>query len=111
MREQQAWGEPWNDGWMKFDESAADSPALAEWRERLASYLDSQESIEGLRSRQQPNPPWPEPVNPMLGYLLARAAEIAEAEGLQAAITWAAVHAWFESAIETRAAVIRDLGA
>lgn len=54
------------------------SPALALWGERLNSYLDGQEGVEALRPRAQPNPPWPEADNPMLGYLLARAMEIHE---------------------------------
>jgi hypothetical protein len=59
----------------------------------------------------QPNPPWPEEHNPMVGYLIARALEIHEQEGADMAIAWAVVHAWFESALDTRAALIRDLGA
>ena len=47
----------------------------------------------------------------MLGYLLARAAEIHEEDGPQAAMTWLAVHAWFESSVDTRAELIRNLGA
>jgi hypothetical protein len=93
-----------------FDE-ADDSAARAAWGERVETYLAGQEGIEALRSRVQPNPPWPEPDNPMLGYLMNRAMEIAEAEGPQAAIAWAAVHAWFESALDTRADLIRRLGA
>jgi hypothetical protein len=92
-----------------FDDN--DSPALELWSERLNSYLDGQEGIEALRSRVQPNPPWPEADNPMLGYLLARAMEIHEEGGPEAAITWVAVHAWFESALDTRAELIRHLGA
>lgn len=92
-----------------FDDN--EGPALALWGERLNGYLDGQEGIEALRSRIQPNPPWPEPDNPMLGYLLARAAEIHEEAGPQAAMTWLAVHAWFESALDTRAELIRHLGA
>jgi hypothetical protein len=92
-----------------FDDSE-DSAALKLWRERLSSYLDGQEGIEGLRSRVQPNSPWPERDNPMLGYLIARAMEILEEEGPQSALTWLAVHAWFESALDTRADLIRDLG-
>lgn len=47
----------------------------------------------------------------MVGYLVARAMEINEESGLQMAVAWAVVHAWFESAIDTRAALIRQLGA
>jgi hypothetical protein len=92
-----------------FDDDG--SHALALWRERLTGYLDGQEGIEALRSRAQPNPPWPEADNPMLGYLLARAMEIHEEQGPEAAMAWVAVHAWFESALDTRAELIRHLGA
>lgn len=92
-----------------FDDDG--SPALALWGERLNSYLDGQEGIESLRSRAQPNPPWPEADNPILGYLPTRAMEIHEAEGPESAMTWLAVHAWFESALDTRAELIRHLGA
>ncbi|HNI35544.1 MAG TPA: hypothetical protein PLV93_09095 [Microthrixaceae bacterium] len=47
----------------------------------------------------------------MLGYLIARAMEIEDEDGPLAAITWVAVHAWFESALDTRADLIRRLGA
>lgn len=95
---------------MTFDDSQ-DSPALAQWEERLTSYLAVQEGIEALRSRIQPNPPWPEADNPMVGYLIARAMEIHDDGGLEMALAWAVPHAWFESAVETRAALIRQLGA
>jgi len=100
----------WNDDAMTLDDNE-DSPALALWQERLTSYFDGQEGIEMLRSRAQPNPPWPEEDNPMLGYLIARALEINEEQGHETALMWIAVHAWFESALDTRAALIRDLGA
>lgn len=92
-----------------FDDD--DSHARALWGERLDSYLEGQEGIESLRSRIQPKPPWPEADNPMLGYLLARALEILEEDGPETAMTWLAVHAWFESALDTRAELIRHLGA
>ena len=95
---------------MMFDD-AADSPALALWHERLAGYLEGQDRVEALRSRTQPNPPWPEADNPMVGYLIARALEIYEDGGAEMAIAWAVVHAWFEATLDTRAALIRDLGA
>lgn len=96
---------------MTYRDDSEDSPALALWGERLAGYFDGQEGVEALRSRIQPNPPWPEADNPMLGYLIARAMEINEDGGLETALTWIAVHAWFESAIDTRATLIRSLGA
>jgi hypothetical protein len=46
----------------------------------------------------------------MVGYLVARAMSIFDEDGLQTALAWAVVHAWFESAIDTRAALIRQLG-
>ena len=87
------------------------SPAAALWRERVDSYMDGQDGVEALRRRIQPHPPWPEADNPMLGYLIARAMEIHEEHGLESAIAWVAVHAWFESALDTRADLIRRLGA
>lgn len=86
------------------------SPARDRWEDRLHPYLDSQQGVEGLRSRSQPNPPWPEPDNPMFGYLLERAAEIHAEGGVGPAIVWVATHAWFESAVDTRAMLIRRLG-
>lgn len=47
----------------------------------------------------------------MLGYLIARAMEIFEEQGPESAIAWVAVHAWFESALDNRADLIRRLGA
>lgn len=93
-----------------FDEND-DSPALVLWNDRVESYLDGQEGVEALRSRIQPNPPWPEADNPILGYLVARALEIHQEQGPEAAIAWVAVQAWFESALDTRAEVIRHLSA
>lgn len=96
---------------MSYFDDNEESPALELWGEQVNSYIDGQEGVEALRSRIQPNPLWPEADNPMLGYLLARAMEIHEEGGPVAAITWVAVHAWFESALDTRADVIRHLGA
>lgn len=47
----------------------------------------------------------------MVGYLIARAMEIHDDGGLEMALAWAVVHAWFESAVDTRAALIRQLAA
>lgn len=101
----------WEHDVMSYFDDTDDSEALGLWQERLEAYLGGQEGVEGLRSRVQPNPPWPDSDNPMLGYLLARAMEIHEADGLEMALTWVAVHAWFESAVDTRAELIRHLGA
>lgn len=70
---------------MSYFDDTDDSEALGLWQERLEAYLGGQEGVEGLRSRVQPNPPWPDSDNPMLGYLLARAMEIHEADGLEMA--------------------------
>jgi hypothetical protein len=99
------------DGAMTYFDDNEGSPAADLWGERVNGYLDGQEGVEALRSRVQPNPPWPEADNPMLGYLIARAMEIHEEDGPLTAITWVAVHAWFESALDTRADLIRRLGA
>lgn len=96
---------------MTYYDESDDSPALELWGERLNGYIDGQAGVEALRRRIQPNPPWPEADNPMLGYLIARALEILEEEGPKAAVTWVAVHAWFESGLDTRADLIRHLGA
>ena len=99
------------DGGVSYFDDNDDSPAVALWSERLDSYMDGQEGVEALRRRIQPNPPWPEADNPMLGYLIARAMEIYEEQGPEPAITWVAVHAWFESALDVKADLIRRLGA
>lgn len=96
---------------MSYFDDNDDSPAVVLWRERVDSYMDGQEGVEALRRRIQPNPPWPEADNPMLGYLIARAMEIHEEQGPEAVIAWVAVHAWFESALDNRADLIRSLGA
>jgi hypothetical protein len=72
------------------DESKDTVPAasLREYSVQLAAYLDGQGAgLDTLRSRTQPNPPWPEADNPMLGYLIARANEIFVAEGAKAALS------------------------
>ena len=99
------------DGRVSYYDDNDDSPAWQLWSERLTGYLGGQEGIEALRSRTQPNPPWPDADNPMLGYLIARGLEILEQHGPQAALTWVAVHAWFEPTLDTRAELIRHLGA
>jgi len=88
-----------------------ESAARDHWGERLNAYLDGQEGVEALRDRVQPNPPWPGSDNPMVGYLVARALEISEEHGVKEAIAWAVVYGWYESAIDTRASLIRGPGA
>ncbi|GAA2843276.1 hypothetical protein [Kribbella solani] len=81
-----------------FGDSGGDS--LARWAEQLEGYLDKQASVEHLRDRHMPDPPWPEDNNTMLGYLLTRAEEIAATDGQRVAITWLAAHAWFEGGLD-----------
>ena len=94
-----------------MDEENSESASMREFSDQLAAYLDGQgEQIEMLRSRSQPNPPWPETDSPMLGYLIARARELHVSDGTDAAIVWLAVHAWFEGALDERAKMLRSLG-
>lgn len=86
------------------------SPARQRWQSQLVPYVATQRGVADLRSRRQPEPPWPDPENPMLGYLMERAAEILEEQGAGPAIVWAITHAWFESAIATRSTMMDDLG-
>lgn len=80
------------------------------WNDRLTAYLDGQgDLVEELRRRVQPYPPWPEFDNPMIGYLTERALEIADEEGVATAMGWLAVHAWFESAVDERARILRSI--
>lgn len=88
-----------------------DSDALRAHNERLVAYLDGQgETVEALRSRSQPNEPWPEADNPMLRYLIERATELLAVEGTETAVVWLAVHAWFEGTLDERARMLRKLG-
>jgi hypothetical protein len=80
------------------------------WHDRLTAYLDGQgELVEELRRRVHPHPPWPEADNPMIGYLSERALEIAADDGIETAMVWLAVHAWFESAVDERARILRSI--
>ncbi|TDO45923.1 hypothetical protein EV643_112253 [Kribbella sp. VKM Ac-2527] len=81
-----------------FGDSGGES--LSQWAEQLEQYLDEQASVEHLRERQMPQPPWPANDNPMLGYLLTRAQEIAANEGQRTALVWLAAHAWFEGGLD-----------
>jgi hypothetical protein len=90
---------------------ADDSEALARWKDRLSSYVDLQGTLDALRLRPSSEQPWPAFDNPMLGYLKERGAEIAEHDGIDAAITWLAANSWFEGAIAERSRFIRLLDA
>jgi hypothetical protein len=90
---------------------ADDSAALAQWKERLTNYVDLQGTLDALRLRPSSEQPWPAADNAMLGYLKDRSAEIAEADGIEAAIAWLAVNSWFEGAIAERSRFIRLLDA
>lgn len=46
-----------------------------------------------------PEHPWPADRSPMLAYLLERARAIVDTDGVEAALTWVAVHSWFEGAL------------
>jgi len=47
----------------------------------------------------------------MMRYLIARSQELYETGCLQSAVAWAVAYAWFESSLDTRASIIRQLGA
>lgn len=79
----------------------ADSPAFRAWSDRILVYMKDQE-LDDARRAQMPDPPWPEQDNDMLGYLVQRAGEVQENEGIRAAILWLATHAWFEGALDER---------
>jgi len=86
---------------------AADTVALARWKDRLRLYVEQQGPLDALRLRSQSEPPWPAPENPMVGYLIERCTEMAAEDGLDAAITWLAANAWFEGVISERARIER----
>jgi hypothetical protein len=89
------------------DLDADDSEARARWNDRLSEYVDLQGSLDVLRLRPTTEPPWPTSDNPMLGYLVDRSAEIANEEGLGAALAWLASNAWFEGALSERSRFAR----
>lgn len=77
--------------------------ALAEMCEWLGKYLDAQsDEAASLRHAVMPAHPWPSDDNPMLAYLLRRAQEITQSDDVPTAMTWLAVHAWFEGALADR---------
>jgi hypothetical protein len=76
--------------------------AMRSWADRLRPHLDERKEVEFVRHRRMPSAPWPPQGNPVLGYLIDRTKEIVDEDGLEAAIVWAVVHAWFEGAVEER---------
>jgi hypothetical protein len=90
---------------------ADDSEALERWEDRLSTYVDLQGTLDALRLRPATEPPWPACDNPMLGYLVERAAEIESESGLGSALAWLASNAWFEGALTERARFARLLDA
>jgi hypothetical protein len=84
-----------------------DSVALADWKDRLSDYVDRQGSLDALRLRSPSEPPWPADDNPMVGYLCARAKELAIESSFDVALDWLARNAWFEGAISERARIAR----
>jgi hypothetical protein len=87
------------------------SDALVRWEDRLGAYVDLQGTLDALRLRPQTEAPWPASDNPMLGYLVERAAEIEGESGLGCALAWLASNAWFEGALSERARFARFLDA
>jgi hypothetical protein len=90
---------------------ADDSEALERWEDRLSAYVDFQGGLDALRLRPPTEPPWPASDNPMLGYLVERAAEIESESGLGSALAWLASNAWFEGALSERTRFTRLLDA
>lgn len=76
--------------------------ALPRWNDRLRSYLEAQGDTSELRAATMPDPPWPAYENPMVGYLIDRAAEIARREDVTRALSWLAAHSWFEAVVADR---------
>ena len=79
--------------------------------EALAGYLAAQAAVAGLCDRPQPQPPWPDPDNVMLDFLITRATELAGTDGIEQALVWLAVHAWREAALHERARIMVALEA
>jgi hypothetical protein len=90
-------------------EPGNDSDALARWQEPLAQYVRNQGQLDALRLRPSTEAPWPQLDNPMVGYLIERAEELAETDGAGAAIYWLATHSWFEATIAERSRLSRLL--
>jgi len=79
--------------------------------EALAGYVAAQGTVAALRDRPQPEPPWPDPDNVMLDFLITRATDLAATDGVEPALVWLAVHAWREAALHERARILRVLEA
>lgn len=75
---------------------------LPEW---VASYLAAQQAADprtaAIRFSAEPgSAPYPDPDNPMLAFLVARARSIAATDGADSALVWLAAHAWYEGHLE-----------
>jgi hypothetical protein len=55
--------------------------------------------VQALRQREQPQFPWPSNNNPMFSYLVKRALNDVEEDGVETTLVWLAVHAWFEGTL------------
>jgi hypothetical protein len=87
----------------------ADSEVFARWSERLGQYVQGQGALDALRLRPDTDAPWPQRDNPMLCYLIERAAELVEHDGIDVAIAWLAMEAWLEATIAERSRLSRLL--
>ena len=86
-----------------------ESAVFARWSEQLGQYVHGQGSLDALRLRSNTEPPWPDVDNPMLCYLIERASEIVDRDGIDPAIAWLATHAWLEATIAERSRLARAL--
>lgn len=90
-------------------DDASASVALEKWLAEIHAYLAEQTLVAVVRQSEQPAAPWPARGNPMLGYLVERAREIVDVDGVDAALVWLGVHAWFEGGVVDRARSARFL--
>ena len=77
---------------------------LLRYRERLELYF-AEQGLPDDRATPVPLPPWPDDGNVVVAYLIDRARDIAEggsAVGLEAALVWLTIHAWFEGGMAER---------
>jgi hypothetical protein len=84
-------------------DDVSESAAFQRWHADIDDYLQEQGLVAAIRNSEQPRPPWPAKGNPMLGYIIDRAREIVADTGVDAALLWLGVHAWFEGAVADRA--------